>query len=118
MGLRTSIPASLSAFTSWLAVNPVAGDSIFSGSSVRYQVARYCDYLGTNPWLSADPLGDEVARDGAVSAYRDYLDTFNVPRATIDAVLVSLDRFYVFLGLGPVRLEAVSRRDPVATQRT
>jgi len=109
MDLRTSIPASLSAFTSWLAVHPVAGDSIFSGSSVRYQVARYCDYLGANPWPLADPLGDEVARDGAVSAYREYLGTFNVPRTTIDAVLVNLDRFYVFLGLGPARIEAVSR---------
>jgi hypothetical protein len=108
MGLRTSIPASLSAFTKWLADHPVTGDSPFSGSSVRYQVARYCDYLGTTPWPFADPLGDEAARDGAVSAYRDYLDTFNVPGVTIAAVLVSLDRFYVFLGLGPVRRRAVS----------
>jgi len=114
---RTSIPDKLSAFSRWLSGNPVAGDSIFSGSGVRYQVARYCDYLGTNPWPFADPLGDEVARDGAVSAYRHYLDTFNVPSATIDAVLVSLDRFYVFLGLGPVRCEAVSRPDPVTTRR-
>ena len=108
MGVRTSIPASLTAFTSWLAAHPVAGDSTFSGSSVRYQVARYCDYLGTNPWPFADPLGDQAARDGAVSAYRDYLHTFDVPGATIAKVLVSLDRFYVFLGLGPVRLGAVS----------
>ena len=76
---------------------------------MRYQVARYCDYLGTNPWPFGDPLGDEGARDGAVNAYRDYLEIFNVPRATIDAILVSLDRFYVFLGLGPVRLASVSR---------
>ena len=108
MGLRTSIPTSLYAFTSWLAAHPVAGDSSFSGSGVRYQVARYCEYLGTNPWPFADPLADVAARDGAVSAYRDYLDTFNVPGATIAAVLVSLDRFYVFLGLGPVRLRVVS----------
>ena len=114
---RTSIPDTLSAFSRWLSGHPVVGDSIFSGSSVRYQVARYCDYLGTNPWPSADPLGDVVARDGAVSAYRDYLDTFNVSSTTIDAVLISLDRFYVFLGLGPVRLEAVSRPDPRAPRR-
>lgn len=106
MGLRTSIPASLSAFINWLAVNPVAGDSTFSVSSVRYHVARYCDYLGTNPWPGADPLTSEAARDGAVSAYRHYLDTFNAPGTTIDAVLVSLDRFYVFLGLGPVRVRS------------
>ena len=87
----------------------MAGDSIFSASSVRYQVARYCDYLVAHPWPFADPLGDGAARDGAVSAYRDYLDTFNVPGATIAAVLVNLDRFYVFLGLGPVRPEAVNR---------
>ena len=103
MDLRTSIPASLTAFTRWLAAHPVVGDSPFSGSSVRYQVARYCDYLGSNPWPFADPLRDEAARDGAVSAYTDYLDTFNVRGATVAAVLVSLDRFYAFLGLGPVR---------------
>jgi len=109
VNLRTNIPASLTAFTSWLADHPVVGDSTFSRLSVRYQVAQYCEYLGTNPWPSADPLRDEVARDGAVGAYADYLDTFNVPGATIATVLVSLDRFYAFLGLGPVRLRAVSR---------
>ena len=108
MALRTNIPASLSAFTRWLAVHPMTGDSPFGRSSVRYQVARYCEYLSTNPWPFADPLRDEAARDGAVNAYRDYLDTFNVPGATIAAVLISLDRFYVFLGLGPVRPRAVS----------
>ena len=109
MNLRTNIPASLTAFTSWLADHPVVGDSTFSRLSVRYQVAQYCEYLGTNPWPSADPLRDEAARDGAVGAYADYLDIFNVPGATIATVLVSLDRFYAFLGLGPVRLRAVSR---------
>ena len=108
MGRRTSIPASLSAFTGWLALHPMVGDSPFGRSSVRYQVARYCEYLATNPWPFADPLRDEAARDGAVSAYREYLATFNVPAATIAAVLVNLDRFYVFLGLGPVRRRTVS----------
>jgi hypothetical protein len=118
MSLRTNIPTSLSAFTKWLANHPVAGDSTFSGSSVRYQVARYCDYLGANPWPFADPLANASARDGAVSAYREYLDTFNVPVATIAAVLVSLDRFYVFLGLGPVRAAAVSRPGLDRARRT
>lgn len=108
MGRRVSIPASLSAFTTWLAVHPVVGDSPFDRSSVRYQVARYCEYLAANPWPFADPLRDKVARDGAVSAYRDYLATFNVPVATIADVLVNLDRFYVFLGLGPVRARTAS----------
>ena len=115
---RTSIPVSLSAFSRWLTANPVVGDAPFSQSSVRYQVARYCDYLGANPWPFADPLGDEAARDGAVSAYRDYLDTFNTPGATIAAVLVSLDRFYVFLGLGPARLGALSPPGLHAARRT
>lgn len=118
MNLRTNIPASLSAFTSWLALHPVPGDSPFSGSSVRYQVARYCEYLGTNPWPFADPLRDEAARDGAVSAYADYLAMFNVSAATIAAVLVSLDRFYAFLGLGPVRCRTVSRPGLLAGRRT
>ena len=41
-----------------------------------------------------------------MSANRHYLDTFDAPAATIGKVLLSLDRFYVFLGLGPVRLPA------------
>ena len=118
MDLRTSIPASLTAFTSWLAVHPVVGDSTFSRLGVRYQVARYCEYLGTNPWPFGDPLRDEAARDGAVSAYANYLDTFNVPGATIATVLVSLDRFYAFLGLGPVRPRAVSRLGLHAARQT
>ena len=96
----------------------MVGDPTFSRSGVRYQVARYCEYLATNPWPLADPLGNVSARDGAVSAYRDYLDTFNAPGATIAAVLVSLDRFYVFLGLGPARLGALSPPGLHAARRT
>ena len=106
MGLRTSIPASLSAFGSWLLDHPVMGDPTYSGQSVRYHVARYCEYLHSNPWPGADPLGDKTARDGAVSAYRQYLDMFDAPAAAIGGILLSLDRFYVFLGLGPVRPDA------------
>ena len=36
MSLRTSIPASLSAFVSWLVEHPVVGDQTYSGQSVRY----------------------------------------------------------------------------------
>lgn len=42
MGLRISIPASLSAFGSWLLDHPVVGDPTYSGQSLRSQVARYC----------------------------------------------------------------------------
>ena len=103
MSLRTSIPASLSAFATWLVSHPVVGDQTYSGQSVRYHVARYCEYLHSNPWPGADPLGDRAARDGAVSAYRHYLDTFDASAAAIGGILLSLDRFYVFLGLGPVK---------------
>jgi hypothetical protein len=107
MGLRISIPASLSAFGSWLLEHPVEGDPTYSRQSVRYQVARYCDYLHSNPWRGADPLADKTARDGAVSAYRQYLDMFDAPAVGgRGAVLLSLDRFYTFLGLGPVRPDA------------
>lgn len=106
MGLRVSIPASLSAFGSWLLDHPVVGDPTYSGRSVRSHVARYCEYLHSNPWPGADPLGDKAARDGAVGAYRRYLDMFATPVEAIGGVLLSLDRFYVFLGLGPVRPDA------------
>jgi len=104
MSLRISIPASLSAFANWLLAHPVVGDATYSGQSVRYQVARYCEYLHNNPWPLADPLGDRAARDGAVSAYREYLGTY-APAEAVGGILLSLDRFYVFLGLGPVRLD-------------
>ena len=78
--------------------------------SVRHQVARYCDFLGTQLLLgadplvlAADPLADVDARDRAVNAYRAYLDVFNTAATPVSAILESLDRFYVFLGLGPVR---------------
>jgi len=46
----------------------------------------------------------EVARScGAVDAYQAYPELFNTAAAPISAILRSLDRFYVFLGLGPVQ---------------
>jgi hypothetical protein len=100
--LRANVAESLTAFAIWLLRNPVDGDRIYGGSSVRYQVARYCDYLATNPWPGGDPLREHSARDGAVHAYGVYLDTFDTPTAMIELILASLDRFYVFLGLGAV----------------
>jgi hypothetical protein len=118
MGLRTSLPDAASAFAKWLTQHPVAGDQPFGGHGVRYQVARYCEYLATNPWPGGDPLADEVARDGAVNAYRIYLDTFNTGVSTTGAILASLDRFYSFLGLAPARPELVSwPRDAAARPR-
>jgi hypothetical protein len=99
----TSIPRSLTAFAAWLPHHPAAGDCAHSDLSVRHQVARYCDFLGTQLVLGADPLADVEARDRAVSAYRAYLELFNTAATPISAILQSLDRFYVFLGLGPVR---------------
>jgi hypothetical protein len=100
---RTSLPKSIAAFSRWLSENPVDGDRPYGGLGVRYHVARYCEYLEANPWSGRDPLADLDARDGAVDAYRDYLVTFNTPAATIALILSSVDRFYVFLGLGVAR---------------
>ena len=100
--LRTNVSQSLSAFLTWLAKHPIAGDQPYGGTSVRYQVGRYCDYLHTNPWPGGDPLSDARARDGAASAYSVYLDMFNTPPAMISLILASLDHFYVFLGLGRI----------------
>jgi hypothetical protein len=66
---------------------------------VRYQVARYCDYLDANPWPGGDPLRDPRARDGAVRAYGTYLQTFDAPAEMIRVVLLSVGHFYRFLGL-------------------
>jgi len=112
MSARANVAASLSAFATWLGKYPVDGDPIYSGSSVRYQVARYCDYLATNPWPGGDPLRESNARDGAVGAYADYLAMFNTPAATIAPILASLDRFYIFLGLGAVTSDP-SRRPAI-----
>jgi hypothetical protein len=80
---------------------------MYGSSGVRYQVARYCDYLDANPWSGGDPLRDQHARDGAVGAYRSYLEMFNTAPETIRLILISLDHFYLFLKLaatssGPV----------------
>ncbi len=105
--LRANVAELSSAFAIWLVKNPVDGDQIYGNSSVRYHVARYCDYLNANPWPGGDPLRERAARDGAVHAYGVYLDMFNTSNATIGLIFASLDRFYVFLGLGAVGSAAI-----------
>ena len=97
---RRNVGQSFAAFATWLAKNPLDGDRIYGASSVRYQVARYCDYLDANPWTSGDPLREPEARDGAIRAYGIYLDTFDTPTAAIRLILLGVDHFYLFLGLG------------------
>jgi hypothetical protein len=99
----TSIPRSLTAFAAWLPHHPAADECAQSDVSVRNQIARYCDFLGTQVFLGADPLADAATRDRAVDAYQAYLELFNTAAAPVSAILRSLDRFYVFLGLGPVQ---------------
>src|SRR6185437_2374710 len=96
---RTGLAGSYAAFSEWLTSHPLAEDRPFGASSVRYQVARYCDYLDANPWREGDPLRDPAARDGAVKAYGAYLQTFGTPAATIRLGLLSIGHFYRFLGL-------------------
>jgi hypothetical protein len=91
----------LTAFTRWLEKNPIAGDRVYGQSGVRYQVARYCDYLVTNPWPTGNVLRDPAARAGARAAYGGYLAMFDTPATTIASVLANLDRFYAFLDLDP-----------------
>lgn len=98
--LRASPFDSLSAFGTWLLKHPIDGDRVYGPSGVRYQVARYCEYLAANPWANGDPLRQKAARDGAIAAYRVYLETFGTPEDAIGLTLVSLDHFYAFLGLG------------------
>jgi len=90
----------LSSFTRWLARNPIDGDGLYGHLGVRYQVARYCEYLEANPWPSGDPLRDAQQRQPVVDAYAAYLGTFDTPAQTISLVRNSLDHFYLFLGTG------------------
>jgi hypothetical protein len=99
--VRTGVEGSYAAFLEWLTEHPLAEDRPFGASSVRYQVARYCDYLEANPWPGGDPLRDPAARDGAVEAYGTYLQTFDVPAGAVRLVLLSVGHFYRFLGLWP-----------------
>ena len=105
------IASSRLAFAKWLANNPLPGDQPFAASGARYQVARYCDYLGDNPVPRGDPLRDASARDAAVSAYKAYLEVF-APRAEIAGILANLDLFYVCLGIGPVVARETSLAAP------
>ncbi len=93
------------AFLGWLSGHPLSEDRPFGAWSVRYQVARYCDYLEANPWPRGDPLRDPAARDGAVRAYLAYLRTFDIPAEAIRSIRLSLDHFDLFLGL-PARAVA------------
>jgi len=97
--LRASPFDLLAAFGTWLLKHPIDGDRVYGPAGVRYQVARYCEYLAANPWGGGDPLREKAARDGAIAAYRIYLDTFDTPETTIRLILVSLDHFYAFLEL-------------------
>jgi len=108
MVMLTGIPSTLTAFAGWLSLNPAAGDRIHSDVSVRHAVARYCEFLDTDLVLGADPLTDMDARDRAITAYRGYLELFNTAAMPVSSILECLDRFYVFLGLGPVREDEVS----------
>ena len=65
----TPLAASQMKFEKWLEGNPREGDRPFGVFGVRYQVARYCDYLYANPRQGGDPLKDATARDEAVSGY-------------------------------------------------
>jgi hypothetical protein len=112
----TNIPRTLTAFAAWLPLHPSA-DRATSDVSVRHQVARYCNFLGTDVPLGADPLVDLDARDRAVNAYRAYLDLFNSAAMPVTAILLCLDRFYEFLGLGPVRA-ASGRRAAAVTAKS
>jgi hypothetical protein len=101
--LLTRIPRTLTAFAAWLPLHPAAGDRAPSDVSVRHHVARYCEFLGTELPLGADPLTDLHGRDRAIDAYRAYLELFNTARMPVRSILECLDRFYEFLGLAPVR---------------
>jgi hypothetical protein len=97
---RSNVGSSFAAFAIWLVKNPLDGDRVYGASSVRYQVARYCDYLEANPWENGDPLREPAAREGAMKAYGIYLHTFDTPIATIRLILLGVDHFYLFLSLG------------------
>ncbi len=100
LSTRSDVGQSFAEFATWLAKNPLEGDRVYGASSVRYQVARYCDYLHANPWTKGDPLREPAARDGAMRAYGIYLDTFDTPSAAIQLILLGVNHFYRFLGLG------------------
>ncbi|HTB60982.1 MAG TPA: hypothetical protein VLC06_24095 [Polyangia bacterium] len=99
LSARSNVGQSFAAFASWLTKNPLDGDRVYGASSVRYQVARYCDYLDANPWANGDPLREPAARDGAMRAYGIYLHTFDTPTAAIRLILLGVEHFYLFLRL-------------------
>ena len=107
MALLANVPRTLTAFAAWLPLHRLDDGGSHSDMSVRHQVARYCEFLGTVLLSSSDPLTDLDARDRAVDAYRAYLELFNTAAMPVSSVLECLDRFYAFLGLGAVRQPAL-----------
>jgi hypothetical protein len=112
LGRRADAAEPLAAFAKWLAEHPVDGDRIYGCFSVRYQVARYCEYLHANPWPGGDPLRDPDQRDGAMNAYRIYLETFDTPATTISQIQKNLDHLHTFLDLGSHHLRGDRRAAP------
>ncbi len=101
---------SYAAFLVWLARHPLPEDRPFGAGSVRYQVARFCDYLDANPWPGGDPRADPRARAGALDAYQAYLGTFSVPGESLQLIRRCLEHFYLFLGPAPWPLPTIISR--------
>jgi hypothetical protein len=99
VGLASS--GSYAAFLTWLESHPLPEDRPFGALSVRYQVARYCDYLDANPGPDGDPRADPGARDGALRAYEAYLGTFSASAESIRLIRRSLEHFHLFLAARP-----------------
>jgi site-specific recombinase XerD len=109
------IHQAISNYCSWLETQPLAANT---RRAYATQVSRYSEYLLERlEGQSGHPLQDAYARDYAARDYKLLLKTaHHVKPTTVNLALAALDHFYLYLGLGKVKVrrEELPRQAPRA----
>lgn len=97
------IQQAISNYCSWLETQPLAPNT---RRTYATQVSRYGEYLlERSEGQSGHPLQDAYARDYAARDYKLFIKTAqHVRPATVNLALAALDHFYLYLGLGKVKV--------------
>jgi site-specific recombinase XerD len=99
----TDIQQAVDDYRSWLETQPLAANT---RRAYATQVSRYGEYLlERSESQSGHPLQDANARDYAARDYKLFLKTAqHVRPTTVNLALAALDHFYLYLGLGKVKV--------------
>jgi site-specific recombinase XerD len=97
------VQQAISNYCSWLETQPLAANT---RRAYATQVGQYGEYLlKRSEDQSGHPLQDAFARDYAARDYKLFLKTVQHLRpTTVNLALAALDHFYLYLGLGKVKV--------------